>query len=202
MENDPLVWENLRPKLEDLLQRNRQHIHEETVKWRRRKIRQLIKKGINSLRLSQDSTCSTAECAKRRRCRAAYVPVLDVDELKCSAIDDFVKANEENDDYDETETIPDDTLDTLLAEGLAVELDARRHFMEDTLKKLLVEGVTRVDNDFLASLGDESHTSRLPLPPLQLPSPSRYTTLLHFSKSTTHIIRLDTGSVGFPIQMS
>ena len=143
-------------------------MHEKAVKGRRQKLRQLLKDRINALKHSPNTNCSAANCVQKLTCRAAYAPIYNVDEVKCSAVDDFMKANEENNAYDGMSTLPEEAWSELAANGLLVILDARRHFVEDVLNKLLVEGVTRVDNSALSSHGKEN--AQPPLPPLQLPS--------------------------------
>ena len=151
-----LVWDNLRPKLEELIKRNRQYLREEAIKKRRLKLRQLLKDKINSLKVSPELASAIGDGYSDHFCKAHYVPISALEDINCTAIDEFVKANEENEAYDNSTTLPDETWDKLAGNGLMVILDERRHFVEDVLNKLLIEGVTRVSNSALAEY-DEKH---------------------------------------------
>lgn len=133
----------------DLIEQIRLIEHTIKVKERREKVNDLLCKSINTagkqLFESQQADLPVAIAHRHN----LFVPVLNVGELGCIAANEFIKSKEEDASYDNMQTLPEAEWNKLVSEDIVQSFDDRRYFLVSVLSNLLVEGVTRVDNDLL-----------------------------------------------------
>lgn len=152
----------------DLLEQRKRVLHGYSVEKRRKKLNDLLCAAINTegKRLSEEREVNLPATVSCRR--HLFVPVLIVQELGFEAADEFIQAKEEDTAYDTVETLPEDDWVELLEKGLVKSFDSRRILVPMILSKLLVEGVTRLDDDVLNTFrngGVVVLRSQLQLPP-------------------------------------
>ena len=162
------VWKILLPKLEGLLKQDKRNHHQWEVEKRREKLNDLLTQSINSLGKEVLAKEAESQPLSESRERVLFVPVLDVDELGCDVIKEFVKAKEEDTAYDDMNMLPANDWTALLNKGIMKQIGDRRFFVPSVLTRLLVEGVLRPDNGVLEAAF--ANTEAIPLPPLRLPS--------------------------------
>jgi hypothetical protein len=150
------VWDKLHPKLDALIERDRQQRHQRAVEKSRPILWGLLRDRINSF--ESDGRCSVPG---HGICKAEYIYVSNIEQFGCQATSAFMEANEGKDLYDGVGFLPDEAWDKLVEDGILGKLDELRHFAEDILNKYLVDGVTRIPNSALAV-----YTAKKTLPPV------------------------------------
>jgi hypothetical protein len=142
------VWDNIRPKLEELIAQDRKLRYDRMVAKRRPILWRLLKDRVNFFEAVPEGKCSIHD---HDVCPAEYIYISNVDYVKCKAVSAFMAANEGKDLYDGVKFLPDEAWDKLVEDGILESIDNWRHFAESVLNKHLVDGVTRIPNSAITA---------------------------------------------------